>query len=716
MTEHNAFEVRLQAAVHGYAGHVSSGLDPAELAHRIATGEPRHHGLASTLGLRWVAVPRLAWVLLMLALLLTAIVGVALVASRPPVDVPQLQRLNVALVPTGIEVLASQRGSYTRVVADGDGILWARDSDGSIVRFDPATGSGKTWTMADDAAFTAGDIAPANGSGVWLVGPRVLRLFDGSSFRTVIEAPAEISLAAEAPDASLWATTPGGGVLHWDGSSWLILDPGRPSTGDVINVIAVDTAGRPWIGWLQFPSPPGGGRVQRYDGSSWTGFDIEDAVPLGSAVWAIAQLPGGDVWVASDAGLARFDGTAWTDATADDGYRGERSVATGPDGTVWAAEGSGALRTVRVMKLDATGWTTYSNSDGLPVGNEGSSGTAWVLPVKGGTYVGTDAGIYGLLDGRWQRAWPTETAPGPPHQRQTLAVSGDEVWVIDWSMIDDGQHAWRQSGGAWTREPLDPARPEDPVTALTLAPDGTLWAAGSDGVAYRRDGRWVIIDPEPATAIAVARNGTVLASSGWTAWTLRHKGAAWVRTAIPGSPLHDADAPFGRGPIGSLALDGSGALWEAVPAGWGDGGLARYDGQSWETLPKVGGAEVGGATILGPTQDGGIWAAIEVPGSNSLSGVWVSRADGTGWERVDLPPDVQTRGDLVLAPDGTLWASGWDSATGRPMEVARLDGQAWTFPYAGADMPIVGVASVAPDGTVFGHAGEGLIRLPNLAP
>ena len=36
MTEHDAFDVRLGAAVHGYVGSVSSGLDPAEFAHRIA--------------------------------------------------------------------------------------------------------------------------------------------------------------------------------------------------------------------------------------------------------------------------------------------------------------------------------------------------------------------------------------------------------------------------------------------------------------------------------------------------------------------------------------------------------------------------------------------------------------------------------------------------------------------------------------------------------
>jgi hypothetical protein len=94
MTERDAFEVRLHAAVHGYAGRVSSDLDPVELAHRIAVAEPRRHGLATALGWRGIAVPRRAWVLLLLAALLTALVaGMLVVGTRP------MQRLPAVVAP-----------------------------------------------------------------------------------------------------------------------------------------------------------------------------------------------------------------------------------------------------------------------------------------------------------------------------------------------------------------------------------------------------------------------------------------------------------------------------------------------------------------------------------------------------------------------------------------------------------------------------------------
>ncbi len=47
MTERDVFEARLQAAVHGYVGRVSSDLDPVELANRIAVTAPRGHRRAA---------------------------------------------------------------------------------------------------------------------------------------------------------------------------------------------------------------------------------------------------------------------------------------------------------------------------------------------------------------------------------------------------------------------------------------------------------------------------------------------------------------------------------------------------------------------------------------------------------------------------------------------------------------------------------------------
>jgi hypothetical protein len=105
MTERDAFEVRFHAAVRGYAGRVSSDLDPVELAHRIAAAEPRRHGLAAALEWRTVAIPRVAWLLLLLGALLAALVGGMLLAGS------QEQRRLPAILPPVGQVFACPPGS-----------------------------------------------------------------------------------------------------------------------------------------------------------------------------------------------------------------------------------------------------------------------------------------------------------------------------------------------------------------------------------------------------------------------------------------------------------------------------------------------------------------------------------------------------------------------------------------------------------------------------
>ena len=73
------------AAIRRYVGRVTSDLDPAELAHEIATARPRRSGLAAVvLGRSGLAVPRLAWTLLLVAGLLAAMVGGLLLAGSQP--------------------------------------------------------------------------------------------------------------------------------------------------------------------------------------------------------------------------------------------------------------------------------------------------------------------------------------------------------------------------------------------------------------------------------------------------------------------------------------------------------------------------------------------------------------------------------------------------------------------------------------------------------
>ena len=602
---------------------------------------------------------------------------------------------DVSLAPTGIDVLTPDTGAYGRTVVDGEGMIWA-PGDGRLVRFDPTSGSARTWTVSDDTAFGINTIAPARDGGVWLIDGRMLRLFDGTLFRTVVEAPAEAVAATAAPDGSLWVATIDGKVTHWTGSSWTSLDPGQPIADAAISMIAVDAAGRPWIGWTGYPVPPGTGSVSRYDGSGWTTFDGQDASPLGSPVWDIVQFPDGAVWVASDGGIARFDGSSWAVVAATPGAdAAATSVAAAPDGAAWAGGGGAIL----AKWFDGQSWS-YGPSEGV---SSDLYRAAWVMPVKDELYVGTSDGIYRLADDRWERAWPP--AISPRNVWTLLAVSRDELWAGrhngSYQPGDSGQ--WHWQGGQWTNEPIDPARPAAWTAAMAIAPDGTVWAAGDAGVAYYRDGVWTIVDPTPASAIAFdqgrGRVGHGQGCLGRVGAGARRHGVGATGNCLAATAEQPVDAiARGRRARGAVA----GRFGD-----WGFGGLARFDGSRWETLDELEGSPIGGATVLGTDPGGAVW--IEVTRAVDASQtepapVLTVRVDGEEQTVVEMPAGNPDTG-AQLAPDGTLWVA-------TDHGPARYDGQRWTYPYERISPSWMGVDRVATDGTVYGSIGSLIVRLP----
>ena len=82
MTEMDAFERSLAGGLLRLADDVPGTVDAAAVAHRVALEHPRRR--TTVLGWRLAAVPRLAWLLLLTALLLAAMVGGMLIAGSQP--------------------------------------------------------------------------------------------------------------------------------------------------------------------------------------------------------------------------------------------------------------------------------------------------------------------------------------------------------------------------------------------------------------------------------------------------------------------------------------------------------------------------------------------------------------------------------------------------------------------------------------------------------
>ena len=611
---------------------------------------------------------------------------------------------SASLAPTGIDILTPSSGATTELVADGDGVLWALEVPGRLVRFDPDTDTTTMWTIADDVAFgQVASIAPSPRGGVWLAGPDAVRLFDGDRFVQLIEAPEALKLAVEAADESLWAATQSGIVLHWDGSGWEDVGPASPGACDWIGALAVDSTGRPWVGGKRWSSCEGaaGVEVMVLDGSEWTRFDRSDASPLEKWPQSIMGMPDGSVWVASEAGLARFDGTGWTDGSPEPGGS-YGSLAASPEGTIWA--GSDERGGARVWRWDGAEWTKFARAELDP------HGYAKVAIVGDQVFLGTTAGTYERIADSWNLSW--DVTPARPGLSRLLATGDDELWVVD------AQGVRHVEDGAWADELDWTTQAADSVflwSDLALGPDGTVWVAGPDGVAYRDGEQWEFIDSRPTGAITVDATGTVWVarsqarrSGGCQVWTLEKGGdGAWARGDVDGCPLKYA--------LQSLAVDGDGTLWLGVQGGWGPGGLVRHANGEWAAIEEIGDTEVYGGIVLGTDSEGAVWVLsqqnIGSKNAEQVASGPMARFDGGDVSIVELPEGATPAGvswqEGLLAPDGMPWA-----ATERGP--ARFDGQTWRFPYGDAAIPWMQVGAVAPDGSFYGVvAGDAIVRYPS---
>jgi hypothetical protein len=275
--------------------------------------------------------------------------------------------------------------------------------------------------------------------------------------------------------------------------------------------------------------------------------------------------------------------------------------------------------------------------------------------------------------------------PGPIEYTRVVATSGDELWATS------GWVVWHFKDGAWTSEMVYPGSWGYP----TLAPDGTLWAAGPEGVAHRRDGRWVVVDAHPASLVAIDREGTV-----WVAgtrpdryiWRLQRSGSTWTRTST------ECPFDFGGGYVTSMRVDGRGALWVGAQ-GFVVNALARCDDGQPETLARAGLPKDIGVQVLGVSATGDVWIDFQDASTGTHAR---ARFDGTTWTVVSGAADMA----VAVAPDGAMWASA----------IARCDWERWEGLSMDIAPPFAALV-VAPDGTVFAaDAVRRLVRLPAVSP
>jgi ligand-binding sensor domain-containing protein/signal transduction histidine kinase len=436
----------------------------------------------------------------------------------------------------------------------------------------------------------------------------------------------------------------------------------------LVQAIYQDRTGYLWIGTQA--------GLNRYDGTAFTIYSIQQGL-ANDWINAIAQDAGGRLWLATLGGVSAWDGHRFWNYTTVDGLADNRiaSLVIDREGIVWCATPHG------VSRYDGRAWRTYTTADGLPAANVNTllidqNGQLWagtsdgLAYLKGGHFIPFDAkGLLGkdirtLTQDRQHRLW-VGLADG------VRAYEGDRLIKI-----------YTQADGLIGL----------PVTALRVDQYGIVWVATSQGLGAIQDGQITFL---------TARNG--LHHDDVRSLFEDREGVLWIGAfgglyKFQGRAFTNYGVADGLGSdsVRPILRDRRGILWVGTI-----GGLSRFDGRTWRNYTVADGLIDNTILALQEDRSGRLWIGTRT-GLTLFDGVrfindpsltpdgkivaLVQDHSGTMWcaiqpgglfkqvgrqfEPVDVPEQTFSNGRLLVDHQGMVWASGDNG-------LSRWDGRRW---------------------------------------
>lgn len=447
---------------------------------------------------------------------------------------------------------------------------------------------------------------------------------------------------------------------------------------------------------------------------NWT---TRDGLPQ-NRIRAITGTRDGFVWLGTDDGAVRFDGTSFKTIGLREGLLAPivLDLHESSDGSLWIATLGGGLSVLRNGHIART----YTTADGLPSNwvSEISADVeerviAWTRngaacfendsfraleetpqqPLPPGSIYRDAAGaLLGLHKGRpvyqWQEDHWQADPSGPKAANSLTADSRGRIWACG-----DGQ-LWKREGGQWQSFPL-PEHFARGDSSIAIAGDGTVWIVfRQSGICGFRNGGFIVprLIPEPVRDLAERITTTA-------------DGQIWITSAnglfrmapqkMRVSEIHDPEGRRTANILGGLIEI---AADEFIVATQGSGYFRLKDGvaQCISDDPNLSAGVT--ANVILKSRHGNIW----VGGRTDL---------------YELNPDLSVSRRLLLkqniwalheTAEGEIWAG---SAWGRLFRIK--DEAIEMVDFGGAREPVKAIVGDA-DGMLWvGTRGNGLFRRKN---
>jgi signal transduction histidine kinase/ligand-binding sensor domain-containing protein len=439
-----------------------------------------------------------------------------------------------------------------------------------------------------------------------------------------------INVVTQSSDGYLWLGTPSG-VVRFDGARFTSVPAlEQASLGDFwARTIVEDSARRVWmVSNTDF-------RLVRIGDDGVKVFAGDDSQPLNEAS-CVASGRGGEIWVCTPGGLARFQDGRWR--VYQNGPKSRQIAACEAyDNTVWMAGGS------TITSWDGSAFTTHKLRS-VPAD---TTMRALLCATDGSLWVGTRNGLVQLKDG--EEHLYSFLSGLPDNVINSLAEGrGGNLWIGTSNGLSRFHDGVFDSYGY--REGLS----QSTVFSLFEDREGSLWVATKHGLNQFMDG----------AATRFTKNEG-LPSDNVGPLLQDHRGKLWAGTLEGGLARFDGVhfipiTHFSNNRITTLAETTDGALWAGT-----DRGLIRLeDGQTRETYTTEQGLPSNRIRSLFRDHSGALWAGTERGPAKLDRGGFVQEP---GFGRIrHLPivamgetPDGQMlfaaeRGSVYLFSSGTL--------------------------------------------------------------
>jgi ligand-binding sensor domain-containing protein/signal transduction histidine kinase len=471
------------------------------------------------------------------------------------------------------------------LIVDHDGSLWTLLRRTTLLRYrggeftDMTRDFGPPNTTAN-ALGRATDGAPL----LWIQEHPAAVVLRGGKFETLPSqsdfSPSPVLALTQTPDGDVWVGTRDSGLFRISVGRASKITDGLPNLK--VNALATAGGSALWVG-----TDSG---VVRWDGTRLTATGIPPSL---RSVQALALLLDRDanLWVGTNAhGLARLNagGVSWMNGRQASGNEAVTALFEDREGNLWTGSANGLER------IRDSAFVTYSQAEGMPSESNGPvyadpDGRLWFAPIQGGLW-------------SWRE--------GRPQRVREAGLAGDIVYSI--GSGKNGLLVGRQRGGLTllrssqgsfvaTTYTTDQGLAQDSVYSVYESRDGSVWAGTlSGGVSRLSQGRFTTY---------TSKNG--LASNTVASITEGSDGSMWFGTPKGLSALAHGDwKTFGVGDglpsenINCLLVDSGAVLWIGTATG-----LAFLNANSIQTV--AGTPASLREQILGIAEDksGSLWIA-----------------------------------------------------------------------------------------------------------